>query len=73
MKAVKESFYVDDGLIGVDSVKAAISLQWQLQQLFARGRFTLYKWNCSNPDVLERIPKELKESRPLCVLPDNGG
>ena len=51
-KAVNESFYVDDGLVGADSIEGAISLQRQLQELFARGGFTLRKWNCSNPAVL---------------------
>ena len=41
--------------------------------MFARGGFTLYKWNCSNPDVLEQIPEELKESQALCMLPDDAG
>ena len=34
-KAVNESFYVDDGLTGVDSIDEAIALQRQLQELFA--------------------------------------
>ena len=38
-KAVLNSFYVDDGLIGADSVEEDISLQKQLQDLFARGEF----------------------------------
>ena len=59
-KAVKESFYVDNSLNGADSVETAISLQCQLQQLFICGGFTLRKCNCSNPDVLEQIPEELK-------------
>ena len=31
------------------------------------------KWNYSNPDVLEQIPEELRESQVLWVLPDDGG
>ena len=72
-KVVKDSFYVDDGLIDEDFIKASFSLQCELQQMFARGGFTLRKWNCSNPDVLEQIPEELRESQALCVLPDDGG
>ena len=72
-KAVNESFYVDDGLVGADSIEGAISLQRQLQELFARGDFTLRKWNCSNPAVLELIPEELKDTQSLCTLPDEGG
>ena len=42
-KAVFNSFYVDDGLIGADSVKEVIMLQKQLQDLFAREGFLLRK------------------------------
>ena len=64
---------MDDGLVGADSIEGAISLQRQLQELFARGDFTLRKWNCSNPAVLELIPEELKDTQSLCTLPDEGG
>ena len=33
-KAILDSFYVDDGLIGADSIIHAIQLQKQLQELF---------------------------------------
>ena len=72
-KAVNESFYVDDGLVGADSIEGAISLQHQLQELFDHGGFTLRKWNCSSPAVLELIPEELKGTQSLCTLPDDGG
>ena len=72
-KAVNESFYVDDGLVGAHSSEGAIFLQHQLQELFARGGFSLRKWNCSNPAVLELIPEELKDTQSLCTLPDEGG
>ena len=72
-KAVNESFYVDDGLVGTDSIEGAISLQRQLQELFARGGFTLRKWNCSSPAVLELIPEELKGTQSLCTLSDDDG
>ena len=64
---------MDDSLVGADSIEGAISLQHQLQELFARGGFTLRKWNCSNPAVLELIPEELKDTQSLCTLPDEGG
>ena len=72
-KAVDESFYVDDGLIGADSVEQAIDLWHQLQEMFERGGFTLRKWNCNNPAVLEVIPDELKGTESLCTLPGDGG
>ncbi len=71
-KAVNESFYVDDGLVGADSVEEAILLRHQLQELFERGGFTLRKWNSSNPAVLTSIPAELKDAQALCTLSDTG-
>lgn len=61
-RVVDNSFYVDDGLIGADSVEEAIELQRQMQELFDHGGFTL---NSSNPKVLAHIPNELKE---LCII-----
>ena len=69
-RAVDQSFYVDDGLTGADSVKEAITLQQQLQQLFDRGGFLLRKWNSSDVAVLEHIPNELKDVNSLCAIPD---
>ena len=43
---MKNSFYVDDCLTGTDTVKDAIELQEQLQELLLR------KWNTSKPTVL---------------------
>ena len=71
LKTVCESFYVDDGLTGADTVEGAISLQQQLQESFSRGGFLLRKWNSSNPAVLEHLPDELKDAQSLCSLPDS--
>ncbi len=61
IRVVKDSFYVDDGLTGADTVSGAINLQQQLQSAFEMGGFTLRKWNSSNPAVLEHIPSELRD------------
>ena len=58
-QAVVESFYVDDGLTGDDSVDEAIKLRAELQELFGLGGFTLRKWKSSDRDVLSSIPEEL--------------
>ena len=63
--AVNRSFYVDDGLMGADSIEEAIELQGQLQDLFSRGGFLLRKWNSSNPSVLHHLPTELKATQLL--------
>ena len=65
--AVYNSFYVDDGLTGADSVEEAIKLQKELQTMFDRGGFTLSKWNSSNTAVLQHVPADLKESHSLYV------
>ena len=60
---VYEAFYVDDGLTGADSIPEAIHLQKQLQELFQKGGFILRKWNSNEPEVLNHLPAELKESQ----------
>ena len=70
VKAVNESFYVDDGLTGADTIEKAIELQKQLQDLFTKGQFTLRKWNSSNPVVLQHIPPDLRDSRSSCSISD---
>ena len=57
--AVCTSFYVDDGLIGADSLGEAIELQEQLQALFALGSSLLRKWKASDPEVLRHLPPDL--------------
>ena len=54
-KALKESFYVDDGLTGADDTQTAIRLQKELSELFAHGGFQLHKRNSNNPDVLNHL------------------
>ena len=41
--AVNESFYIDDGLSGADSVEEAVEMRTQLQDLFAEAGFLLRK------------------------------
>ena len=47
-QAVLESFYVDDGLTGTDSVRDTIQLQIQLQELFDKAGFVLRKWKSNH-------------------------
>ena len=48
-RAVRESFYVDDSLMGVDSLDMATELQHQVQEVFQRGGFVLHKWLSNEP------------------------
>ena len=71
-QAVKDSFYVDDGLTGAESIDTTIQLQQQLQKLFERGGFLLRKWNSSEPEVLEHIDPSLLDQQSLLTLPQSG-
>ena len=62
-KAVKES-YVDDGLMGADSVNEALKLQ---------GGFILRKWNSNNSDVFQHISPELQYSKPVHGISESDG
>ena len=70
-KVVDESFYVDDGLTGADTVDEAVELHNQLQSLFNEGGFLLRKWNSSDPTVLQHIKPELRELQPIHLMPDS--
>ena len=43
-KFVKENFYVDDGIGGAESVKAAKDLAHETEELLKPGGFTFMKW-----------------------------
>ena len=69
-QAVEDSFYVDDGLTGANSVQEAIELRSQLQSLFAKGGFLLRKWNSSELEVLQSIDSELREQKSSHLISD---
>ena len=64
-KAVEESFYVDDCLTGADTIRDAVELQKQLQELFTKGGFLFRKWRSSEPNVLKDLPDDLKDQHDL--------
>ena len=68
--AVKDNFYVDDGLTGANSVEEAIKLYEQLYCLFSNADLLLHKWNSSEPQVLERVPSDHKDARSVCQISD---
>lgn len=67
--AVNQSFYVDNGLTGADTIGGAIELQAQLHSLFSQGGFLLRKWNSSDPTVLQHIPLELRDQKSVHLMP----
>ena len=56
-----DCFYVDDGLLGADSVDDAVCLRDELQRLFFAGAFTLMKWRTSYKAVEMHIPSHLHD------------
>ena len=62
-QAVIDSFYVDDGLTGEDTLEKAIELRSEMQELFEAGGFVLRKWKSNEPAVLAQIPPQLVDSQ----------
>lgn len=77
-KAILESFYVDDGLTGADSMTEALTLRHQLTNLLKRGQFELAKWasnkrellESNNPTFLEIREPEIKSVLGLRWVPE---
>ena len=69
-QVVSDSFYVDDGLAGSDSVQEAINLQTQLHSLFSEGGFLLCKWNASDPAVLQHVSPDLLDTQFKLTISD---
>ena len=56
-----ESCYVDDCLFGADSIREAVQLRKEVQELFESGGFKLRKWKSSEEEVLASISEDLKD------------
>ena len=69
-QVISDSFYVDHGLAGADSVQEAINLQTQLQSLFSEGGFLLCKWNASDPAVLQHVSPDLLDTQFKLTISD---
>ena len=67
-KVAMESFYVDDGLVGADSVNEAICLREDLQKLFSLGGFKLRKWKASDATVAQSIPMQFRDKEPSHLI-----
>ncbi|CAG7819198.1 unnamed protein product, partial [Allacma fusca] len=62
-EVLRRDFYMDDGMTGANSTKAAINLYKELHSITSSGNFLLRKWSSSNPKVLEVIPEELRATQ----------
>ena len=60
-QVVQQSFYVDDCLIGANSLPEAKQLRSDLNSLLSLACFTLRKWRSNSSQLLEDLPPELKE------------
>ncbi|XP_011406167.1 PREDICTED: uncharacterized protein LOC105313996 [Amphimedon queenslandica] len=69
-KMVYESFFVDDGLIGADSIVEAIHSRKEMQELFAKGGFLLRKSNYNVLQVLESIEPDLIDTQEVHTISD---
>ena len=63
-----ESFYVNNGLVGTDSVNDAIRFCEDLQKLFSLGGFTLRKWKDSDSVVAQSIPLQYCNEEPSHLI-----
>lgn len=55
---LRSQIYVDDALLGADSLDDALKLQNETIHLLAKGGFELRKWSSNHPELLKHIPPE---------------
>ena len=49
------SLYVDDLIVGVDSVEQGLNLYQKAKEIMTAGRFNLRKWNLNSAEFLNQI------------------
>ena len=52
---------------GSNNLSEARKLQEDITYILGKGGFTLHKWCTNDPDLLEGIPEQLRESE-FCVI-----
>ncbi|XP_055604591.1 uncharacterized protein LOC129752834 [Uranotaenia lowii] len=62
-RVVRDSFYVDDCLVGADSVEEGKHLVEETTDLTNSAGFNLRKFNSNSPEILASIPEDLKEKK----------
>ncbi|XP_058817069.1 uncharacterized protein LOC131680368 [Topomyia yanbarensis] len=67
-KVLKQDFYVDDMLSGVDDVKDGRKLIQQLVELLQSAGFSLRKWNSNSKELLQNVPEQLRDDRSILEL-----
>ncbi|XP_072381169.1 uncharacterized protein [Diabrotica undecimpunctata] len=61
-QALTRHFYIDDGLLGSDSLSSTRSLQLELIQLLKLGGFELGKWASNHPSLLQDFGSDILTS-----------
>jgi len=69
-KAITDRHYVDDYLGSAHRKEAAETLIAQVCELHRRGGFCIRNWTCSSPEVLEKIPPDLRAKQQICKVGD---
>ncbi|KAL1268410.1 hypothetical protein QQF64_033773 [Cirrhinus molitorella] len=59
---IQKNFYVDDGLVSVNSVEEANKLVNEAQEVLAKGKLCLHKFVSNNREVLSAIPESERAS-----------
>ncbi|KAL1277108.1 hypothetical protein QQF64_023781 [Cirrhinus molitorella] len=59
---IRKNFYVDDGLVSVNSVEKANKLVNEAQEVLAKGKLRLHKFVSNNREVLSAIPESERAS-----------
>ena len=65
---IRAHFYVDDVLIGADTLVGAASIRAELNGLLDKACMQLRKWRMNSPELLNTIPEELWEKDTLQLL-----
>lgn len=66
-KLVTSNYYVDDCLAGADSVEEAYETVMQSVSMMKKGCLDLKKWRSNSSELLDRIPKEMREESDLLI------
>ncbi|XP_062538848.1 uncharacterized protein LOC134207145 [Armigeres subalbatus] len=67
-KILKEDFYVDDMITGVEDVEEGVKLVNEMIMLTNTAGFVLRKWNSNCEEVLANLPADLRDERPVYEL-----
>lgn len=57
-KALQSQIFVDDAVLGCDTVIEALELQQDVIALLKKGGFELRKWSSNEPKLVENLPQE---------------